>query len=130
MRALPADSLEYLGDTADGNTAFPVAAGAGAAAGFTAGFGDGVSAGGGAVGGASVASVPHWAFRKLFHFIPFRVPASLAALYFALHSFIERARAGAPCRARAIISAPTHTAMYRIVIIKFLVLPDIFQDEL
>ena len=81
MRALPADSLEYLGDTVDGNTAFPVAAG----------FGDGVSAGGGAVGGASVASVPHWAFRKSFHFIPFRVPASLAALYFALHSFIERA---------------------------------------
>ena len=28
-RALPADSLEYLGETADGNTALPVAAGAG-----------------------------------------------------------------------------------------------------
>jgi hypothetical protein len=28
MRALPADSLEYFGDTAVGNTALPAAAGA------------------------------------------------------------------------------------------------------
>jgi hypothetical protein len=42
-----------------------------------------------------VASAPHWALRKSFHFWPFSVPASLAALYFALHSCMVSACAGA-----------------------------------
>src|SRR5580693_7224644 len=74
MRALPAESLEYLELTALGKTALPTAAGAGAGAGADA------------VVGAAAASEPHWALRKSFHFRPLRVPASLAALYLALHS--------------------------------------------
>ena len=56
-------------------------------------FGGGVAgADGGAEGvGSAVASAPHCASRKSFHFIPLRVLASFAALYLALHSCIESA---------------------------------------
>ena len=68
MRALPADSLEYLGETAEGNVALPIATGAGVAAGLA----DVVAFGGGAAGAGSLAaSAPHCAFRKSFHFMPF-----------------------------------------------------------
>src|SRR6202021_900745 len=94
MRALPALSLAYFGSTADGNTALPTGAGkAGAASGFFA-TSLGAGAGAGAAAGVAVASAPHSALRKSFHFWPLRVPADLAALYFALHSDIDRALAG------------------------------------
>src|SRR5689334_8089945 len=73
---------------------------AGAAAGAASFFA--VVAGGGAAGAAGaavvaagVASAAHWLLRKSFHFWPFSVPASLAALYFALHSCMVSACAGA-----------------------------------
>ena len=62
IRALPADSLEYLEETALGNTALPVAAGAGTGAGaglavvVVVGF---VAAGAGAAAGLAV--VVGWA---------------------------------------------------------------------
>jgi hypothetical protein len=65
MRALPADLSEYLGSMALGKTVFPTLPGAGAAV----------------VAGATVASAPHCALRKSFHFMPLRVPAALASLY-------------------------------------------------
>ena len=99
MRDLPADSLEYFGDTAFGKTALlggieadgvgtevlpvVVAGAAGLAA-------DGVAVPG-AEEGAAVASVPHSAFRNSFHFMPLRAPAVWAALYLALHSCSVRA---------------------------------------
>src|SRR5262252_1880599 len=107
MRAFPADSLEYFGDTAVGNTAFPVALGAVA----------GVEAAP-AVGAAAVASAPHWALRKSRQFCPLRVPADLAAWYLALHSFIVSARAGCPdvtIIAPASAAKPAHVAIWRIV---------------
>src|SRR5947199_156156 len=95
MRALPALSLAYFGSTADGKTAGPEGA-AGAAAGaasFFASFGAAGAGGAAAVGAAAgVASAPHWALRKSFHFWPPSVPADLAACYFALHSWLVRAR--------------------------------------
>ena len=99
MRCLPADMVEYFGFTALGNTALPVATGAGAGAGAEAvfgagdGFGAGVGAAAGAeaVVGAAVASEPHWALRKSFHFMPLSELSAFAALYFALHSAIVRA---------------------------------------
>jgi len=54
IRALPADSLEYLGSTADGKTALPAAA---AAAGF--GAAAVLGAGAGAAGAAAVAPAAH-----------------------------------------------------------------------
>src|SRR6478672_3358542 len=99
MRALPSLSLEYFGSTALGNTAGPAGA-AGAAAGaasFLASFFGAAGAGAAAVGAgaaAGVASAPHWALRKSFHFWPASVPADLAAWYFALHSCAVRACAG------------------------------------
>src|SRR5262249_59625723 len=84
-RAPPADSLEYFGETAVGNTAFPVALGA------AAGVGAGAPP-----GAAAVASAPHWALRKSRQFCPLRVPADLAAWYLALHSFILSACARFP----------------------------------
>src|ERR1700722_14126297 len=98
----------------------PVAAGAGAgaaAAGLGAGAGGG--AGGGADGGAA-ASEAHCALRKSFHFMPFREPASLAALYFALHSVIVSAWADVPCRAMAASTAAAPMAAARIVMAVFL----------
>jgi len=95
MRALPADSLEYFGDTAEGKTALAAGTGAvaGAATGFVAGVAAGFAAGtGGAAGtGAADVSVAHSAFRKSFHFMPLSVPAVWAALYLALHSCIVSA---------------------------------------
>ncbi|RTL83954.1 MAG: hypothetical protein EKK35_02565 [Bradyrhizobiaceae bacterium] len=86
MRALPAVSLEYFGATAVGKTAGPAGAAgaaAGAAAAFGASFGAaaafGASLGGAVVAAAGVASAPHWAFRKSFHFWSPRVPAAFAA---------------------------------------------------
>src|SRR4051794_10985891 len=101
MRALPSLSLEYLEATAFGNTAGPAGA-AGAAASFFVSFlassffaSFGAAAGAGAAAaGAGVASAPHWALRKSFHFWPLRVPAVFAAWYFALHSCEVRACAG------------------------------------
>src|SRR5271155_384147 len=98
MRALPAFSLEYLDDNTPGNTAFPAAAGAAAGAG--AGFAAAV-AGAAAGAGAAAASEAHSALRKSFHFWPLREPASLAALYLALHSAMLSACAEVPCRATA-----------------------------
>ena len=41
---------------------------------------DGIGlAGAAGAAAAGVASAPHWALRKSFHFWPFRVPADLAA---------------------------------------------------
>src|SRR5437762_4734725 len=102
MRALPSLSLAYFGSTAFGNTAGPAgAAGAAASlasffAGFAAAaFGSAGAAGAAAAGAAAgVASAPHWALRKSFHFWPLSVPAVLAAWYFALHSCVVRACAG------------------------------------
>src|SRR5207302_2529253 len=100
MRALPALSLAYFGSTADGYTAGPEGA-AGAAVGaasFFASFGAAGAAGAAAVGAAGaaagVASAPHCALRKSFHFWPLSVPAVLAAWYFALHSCAVSACAG------------------------------------
>src|SRR5262249_58871798 len=100
----PADSLEYFGETAVGNTAFPVALGAVA----------GVGAGAPAAGAAAVASAPHWALRKSRQFCPLRVPADLAAWYLALHSFIVSACAGCPdvtIIAPASATKPAHVAL-------------------
>src|SRR5438552_6980319 len=102
MRALPSLSLEYFGSTAFGNTAGPAgAAGAAASlasffAGFAAAaFGSAGAAGAAAAGAAAgVASAPHCALRKSFHFWPLSVPAVLAAWYFALHSCAVSACAG------------------------------------
>src|SRR5450432_150490 len=100
MRPLPALSLAYFGSIAEGNTALPT--GMGAAAGAAAGLasaafgaaGAGAAAAAGAAAGAA-ASAAHWALRKSFHFWPLSVPAVLAAWYFALHSCVVRACAGA-----------------------------------
>jgi hypothetical protein len=125
IRALPADSLECLEETAFGNTALPVAAGAGIGAGaglavvvlvafVAAGAGGAaglaVVVGWAAAGaGAAVASARHCALRKSFHFMPLSVPASLAALYLALHSCMESACA-VPCNAMAArsVAVPKH----------------------
>src|SRR5215831_3107605 len=89
MRALPSLSLEYFGSTAFGNTAGPAGA-AGAAAGaasflaclvvsLLASLGAAGAGAGAAAVGAGVASAPHWALRKSFHFWPPSVPSFLAA---------------------------------------------------
>src|SRR6185437_14493391 len=99
MRPLPAVSLAYFGSTALGNTALPIGIGIGAAAGaasffaaVAAGAGAGAAAAGAAAGAASAA---HWALRKSFHFMLPSVPSFLAAWYFALHSCVVSAFAGA-----------------------------------
>src|SRR5947207_12807130 len=89
-RARPGFSWENFGSTAVGNTALPTSTGAvaGAAAVFGAGAGlasvafGAAGAGGAAAGaaaGVAVASAPHSALRKSFHFWPLSVPAVLAA---------------------------------------------------
>src|SRR5260370_27390988 len=125
MRALPADSLAYFGSTALGNSAGPdgIAGTAAGAASFLASFGaagaGAAATGGGAAGAAAgVASAPHWALRKSFHFWPLRVPAVLAAWYFALHSCEVRACAGADAaRAATPATAIAHNSLARIVIL-------------
>ena len=77
-----------------GNTALPTATGAGEGLAAVAFGGCAVGGDGAPEGvGSAVASAPHCALRKSFHFMPPRVPASFAALYLALHSFIDRASA-------------------------------------
>src|SRR5262245_39258915 len=85
MRALPADSLEYFGDTAVGKTALTAARAAGAG---------GVAAGGAGAGpGAAAAVAPHCVLRNSFQVCPARVPPDLAAWYLALHSLAVSAPA-------------------------------------
>src|SRR5271167_663415 len=116
MRALPAESLEYLELTALGNTALPTETGAGA----------GVAAGAeavedaGAAAGAAPASEPHCALRKSFHFMPLSEPSVLAALYLALHSVIVSACADVPCKAMAATTAPAQRVRYLMVIVELL----------
>src|SRR5580704_4226313 len=107
MRALPADSFEYLALTPLGNTALPTATGAAVGAGAGAGVAAGADA---VVGAGAAASEPHCALRKSFHFMPLREPASLAALYLALHSVIVSACAEVPCMAMAASTAPAQMA--------------------
>src|SRR5437764_7401995 len=98
MRPLPAVSLAYFGSTAFGNTALPIGIGAaaGGAASFFAAVAAGAGAGAAAAGAAAgAASAAHCALRKSFHFWPFSVPSFLAAWYFALHSCVVSAFAGA-----------------------------------
>src|ERR1043165_10184968 len=103
MRALPADSVEYLGATAVGKTALPAAvpagAGAAGAASFVSAFGAAAGAAAGVVAAGFAALLEHSALRNSFHFIPLRVPAVCAALYFALHSWSDIAEA-VPAHAR------------------------------
>src|SRR6202041_2381720 len=115
MRALPALSLAYFGSTADGNTALPTGIGrAGAASGF---FATSLGAGAGAAAGVAAASAPHSALRKSFHFWPLRVPADLAALYFALHSDMLNACAGMAANAAKPDTATAHNNFARMVIL-------------
>src|SRR5215468_6551706 len=104
MRPLPADSLEYFGETAVGNTALPAGLGAAAPP----------AAGAVAVGAAAVASAPHCALRKSRQFCPLRVPAVLAAWYLALHSFIVSAWRGCPELTKIVPTSatkPTHVVI-------------------
>src|SRR6185312_2405158 len=106
MRAVPGFSFAYFGLIAVGKTAGPDgAAGAAAvaawlfvlvrAAGATVGAAGAAVVAAGAVAGAAAACLPQLALRKAFHFWPFKVPLALASLYFALHSCLVRACAGA-----------------------------------
>src|SRR3954464_4129333 len=73
-----------------------VGAAAGAASFFAFSAGAAGAAGAAAVGAAAgVASAPHWALRKSFHFVVPSEPSFLAAWYFALHSCEVSACAGA-----------------------------------
>ena len=91
MRALPANSFEYFGDTAGGKTALPAV---GAAVGVRGVVGAGAGDAEGVAGaGAGAAVAPHWVLRNSFHVCPPRVPAVFAAWYLALHSFTVRAPA-------------------------------------
>src|SRR5690242_6962371 len=104
MRAFPADSFEYFGETAVGNTALPAGLGAAARP----------PAGGVAVGAAAVASAPHCALRKSRQFCPLRVPADLAAWYLVLHSFIVSAWRGCPELTKIVPTSatkPTHVTV-------------------
>src|SRR6516225_7226848 len=94
MRPLPGLSLAYFGSIAFGKTAGPAGSAGAAEGAVLASFGA-AGAGAAAGGAAGVASAAHSAFRKSFHVWPFSVPASLAALYFALHSCMVSACAGA-----------------------------------
>jgi len=69
--ALPADSLEYVGEMAVGN--------------IGGGLFDGVA------GGLAAVVEPHSSFRNWFQDFPPSVPPDFAALYFALHSCIVSA---------------------------------------
>src|SRR3954453_10845151 len=70
------------------------AGGAEGAASFFAAFGFAAGAGAVVPAAAAVASDPHSALRKSFHLMSLAVPASRAALYFALHSFMVSACEG------------------------------------
>jgi hypothetical protein len=86
MRALPGDSLEYLGETADGNMAFVEAAAASPGLTRFGGLAGVAERGAGAPSGKACAPDLHWDLRKSFQVIPFSVFAAFAALYLTLHS--------------------------------------------
>src|SRR5262245_13927673 len=92
MRAFPPTSLAYFGEIADGNTALPDGAAAGALAvlfDFAAAgvfFGDSCAEPGAVAVAFGDASGPHSARRNAFQLLPWSVPAACAALYLALHS--------------------------------------------
>ena len=111
MRAVPAFSLAYLGDTAFGKVAAPAVIGMEAdEVGGTGLRGLGADEVEGTAATSDVPPSPHWALRKSFHFNPPSVPAVCASLYFALHSRAVRAWAGAP----AATSAPAAPAAARL----------------
>src|SRR5215813_14522501 len=99
MRPLPGVSLAYFESIAFGNTALLIGSGDGTGvvvsffAAVVAGAGARAAAGAGVAAG--VASAPHCALRKSFHFMVPSVPSFLAAWYFALHSWVVSAFAGA-----------------------------------
>jgi hypothetical protein len=120
-----------------GNTAAPAEVAARGTIGFSGlaiapedgelaeGVGFGVVAAGAAAGAeAADASPAHCVFWNSFHFKPFKVPASFAALYLALHSLRERAAAGLNER-KLIESAPAATA----AIIRCFVITAILQSR-
>jgi hypothetical protein len=91
MRALPAGSFEYFGETAVGKAAVapeptPVVVGVLPPLG-TAAF----ASVAGVLVGAADAVGPHSTFRNSLHVFPCNVPADCAALYLTLHSFIVMA---------------------------------------
>src|SRR5262249_40270209 len=91
MRALPAGSFAYFGETAVGKVAvapepMPVVVGVLPPLG-TAAF----ALVAGVAAGVAAAVAPHSAFRNSLHVFPCNVPADCAALYLTLHSFIVRA---------------------------------------
>ena len=92
MRALPADSVAYFGDTPDGKKALPAGLGPAGGAGLAAG---GAAVGAGVVVGAGVAAAValHCVLRNSFHDCPPRLFADFAAWYLALHSFAVSAPA-------------------------------------
>jgi hypothetical protein len=91
-----------------------------AAFGAASAFGAGAAGAAAVVAAAGVASAPHWALRKSFHFWPANVPASLAVLYFALHSAMVRADAGAVSIAAALTSTAMQQTCIRIFMINLL----------
>src|SRR5262245_35303541 len=104
MRALPADSLEYFGDTPVGKTALTEARAAGAG-GLAAG-GAGAAVGAGA--GVAAAVAPHCVLRNSFQVCPPRLPPDFAAWYLALHSLAVSAPADdAKIRDNPVASAAT-----------------------
>src|SRR5437868_1184259 len=102
MRARPAVSFEYLGETAVGKVALlaPIPVVAGVRAGLAtplAVFSEALPAAAGASAegaladaGAAVAVAPHSALRKSFHLMPLALPLAWAALYLSLHSFMVK----------------------------------------
>src|SRR5665213_3131863 len=88
--------------------------GFGARAGLVSVTGGGAA---GAAAGVAVASAPHSALRKSFHFWPLSVPAVLASLYFALHSDMLKACAGMVANAAKPDTATAHNNFARMVIL-------------
>src|SRR6185312_5596157 len=84
MRALPADSFEYFGSIALGNTAPEAAV---EVADFTTGL---LSA----FVSVAAAGPAHSAFRYSPHVLPFKVPAAFADWYLTLHSLAVSAELG------------------------------------
>src|SRR5262245_37179502 len=117
MRALPAGSFEYFGETAVGKVALapepmPVVAGVLPPLG-TAAF----ASVAGALAGAADAVGPHSAFRNSLHVFPCNVPADCAALYLTLHSLIVMAFAAedAATSSSATASIAAHDISERVV---------------
>jgi hypothetical protein len=88
MRALPAGSFEYFGETAVGKVAVapeptPVVVGVLPPLGTAA-----LALAAGVLAGVADAVGPHSALRNSLHVFPCSVPADCAALYLVLHSLI------------------------------------------